>query len=221
MSKQHLIAASVLSADFARLGAEIKAVEHAGVDWIHFDITDGHFVQNLTMGTLAVAAAKRTTHLPLDVHLMIENPERFIGMFADCGATHISVHYEEARHLYRLVQIIREAKVHPGVALGPTTPLSSLEWVLDYIDYVLLVSVSPGFGGQRYIPHTMERIKKVKEMIEASGRDILIQADGGINLETIALFTQAGTNVHTVGSALFKSADYHKTVERMRTVMKD
>ena len=221
MSKQHLIAASVLSADFARLGAEIKAVEHAGVDWIHFNITDGHFVQNFTMGTLAVAAAKRTTHLPLDVHLMIEHPERFIGMFADCGATHISVHYEEARHLYRLIQIIREAKVHPGVALGPTTPLNSLEWVLDYIDYVLLVSVSPGFGGQSYIPHAMERIKRVKEMIEASGRDVLIQADGGINLETIALFTQAGTNVHTVGSALFKSPDYHKTVERMRAVMKD
>ncbi|MDY0289356.1 MAG: ribulose-phosphate 3-epimerase [Sphaerochaeta sp.] len=220
MPKQHLIAASVLSADFARLGEEIKAVEHAGVDWIHFDITDGHFVQNLTMGTLAVQAAKRTTTLPLDVHLMIENPDRFITMFADAGASHISVHYEEARHLYRLVQMIREAGVHPGVALGPTTPLSGLEWILDYIDYVLILSVSPGFGGQGHIPHSMERIKRVKRMIEATGRDILIQADGGINMETVALFTNAGVDVCTVGSALFKSSDYTKTVQTMRSAMK-
>lgn len=220
MSKQHLIAASVLSADFACLGEEIKAVEHAGVDWIHFDITDGHFVQNLTMGTLAVEAAKRTTALPLDVHLMIENPERFITMFANAGASHISVHYEEARHLYRLVQMMREAGVHPGVAFGPTTPLGNLEWIIDYIDYVLVLSVSPGFGGQGYIPHSMERIKRVRQMIAASGRDILIQADGGIKADTVALFTDAGTDVFTVGSALFGSEDYTETVQNMRSAMK-
>ena len=220
-SKEPLIAASVLSADFARLGEEIKAVEKAGVDWIHFDITDGHFVQNLTMGNLAVEAAKRTTNLPLDVHLMIENPERFISMFADCGATHISFHYEEAMHLYRLVQIIREAKVHPGVAFGPTTPINGLEWILDYIDYVLLVTVSPGFGGQGYISNSMDRIRKVKKMIESSGRDILLQVDGGINLETVGKFTNAGADVCTMGSALFGSSDYDMTVKSIRSAMQE
>nr|WP_321297331.1 ribulose-phosphate 3-epimerase [uncultured Sphaerochaeta sp.] len=221
MAKQHGIAASVLSADFTCLGQEIKAVERAGVDWIHFDITDGHFVENFTMGTLAVEAAKRTTSLPLDVHLMIENPERFISMFAHAGATNISVHYEEAKHLYRLIQMIREEGLHPGVALGPTTALGNLEWILDSIDYVLILSVSPGFGGQGYIPHSLDRVQQVKHMIEASGRSVQIQVDGGINLKTVKLFTDAGADICTVGSALFGSSDYADTVQAMRRAMQN
>ncbi len=214
-----LIAASVLSADFTRLGDEIRQVEKSGADWIHFDVTDGHFVQNLTMGTLAVEAAGSVTSLPLDVHLMIENPEKFIKMFAEAGADFISVHYEAARHLNRVIQLIRDAGVRPGIALGPATPISHLEWILEYVDYVLILSVNPGFGGQSYIPNSMSRIEKVRQMADRSGRDILIQADGGINLSTIEAFASAGVNVFTVGSALFGSSNYTETIETMRTRM--
>lgn len=213
---KHLIAASILSADFSQLGNEIKNLERAGADWIHFDITDGHFVQNITMGTLAVEAVRKTTKLPLDVHLMIENPERFITMFAEAGADYISVHYETALHLNRVVQLIREAGVKPGVALGPTTPVSHLEWILEYIDYVLILSVSPGFGGQSYIPNSMERIRTVATMIKETGRNILIQSDGGINMSTIQQFASAGVNIFTVGSALFDTPNYTETVENFR-----
>lgn len=216
MKAQHLLSASILSADAACLGDEIRNAEKAGVDQFHFDITDGHFVENLTMGTLAVEAAKRTTHLPLDLHLMIENPERFIGMFAKAGATHIAVHNETTKHLYHTIQLMKDHYIHPGIAIGPTTPLSDLEWILEYIDYVLIVAVSPGFGGQSYLPNSMERIRKLKQMISATKRDILIQSDGGINLETINFFTEAGTDICTIGSALFKSSDYAKTVQSMR-----
>lgn len=214
-----MIAASVLSADFARLGEEIKAVEKAKADWIHFDITDGHFVQNLTMGTLAVEAARRCTSLPLDVHLMIENPERFVQMFAEAGADYISVHYESTLHLNKVVQLIRACNVHPGVAIGPTVPIEHLRWILEYIDYVLVLTVNPGFGGQKIISNSAERIQEIARSIEKSGRDILIQADGGVNLDTVKMLSEAGVNVFTVGSALFGSKDYSVTIDNMHKAM--
>jgi len=214
--KKCLIAASVLSADFSKLGEEIRDVEKSGADWIHFDVTDGHFVQNLTMGTLAVEAARKSTKLPLDVHLMIEHPERFITLFADAGADYISVHYETAMHLHRTVSLIREAGAKPGVALGPSTPVSHLKWILEYIDYVLILSVSPGFGGQEVISNALERIKTVDGMIKETGREILIQGDGGINMSTIQNFASAGVNVFTIGSALFDSPDYSQAIKQLR-----
>ena len=219
MQLKKMIAASVLSADFARLGEEIKAVEKAKADWIHFDITDGHFVQNLTMGTLAVKAARKSTSLPLDVHLMIENPERFVQMFAEAGADYISVHYESTLHLNRVVQLIRNCNVHPGVAIGPTVPPEQLRWILEYIDYVLVLTVNPGFGGQKIISNSAERIQIIAKMIEMSGRDILIQADGGVNLDTVKMLSDAGVNVFTVWSALFGSENYGVTIENMHKAM--
>jgi len=219
MQSQKMIAASVLSADFTKLGKEIEDVEKAKADWIHFDITDGHFVQNLTMGTLAVEAARRTTDLPLDVHLMIENPERFIEMFAEAGADYISVHCETTRHLNRVIQTIRACNVRPGVAIRPAAPFEQLRWILEYVDYVLVLTVNPGFGGQKILSNSAERIRTLADSIKSSGRDILIQADGGINLETIHMLSEAGVNIFTVGSALFGSDDYTTTIQRMRKVM--
>lgn len=215
-SSKGLIAASLLSADFARLGEEIREAERAGADWFHFDVTDGHFVDNLTMGTLAVRAARTATNLPLDVHLMIEKPERFVGMFAEAGANSISVHCEATTHLNRTVQLIRDAGKVAGVAVGPATPLSSLEWTLEYIDYVLLVSVNPGFGGQRLIPNVFQKIRTIKTMIEKSDRDILIQVDGGVNIDSIRRFAQAGADIFAIGSALFDSEDYRATISQLR-----
>ena len=215
MQPKKMIAASLLSADFTKLGQEIRDVEQAKADWIHFDITDGHFVPNLTMGTLAVEAARRSTSLPLDVHLMIEHPERFVDMFAKAGADYISVHYEATLHLNRVVQMIRACHVHPGIAIGPTVPLEHLRWILEYIDYVLVLTVNPGFGGQKIISNSVERIKTVARDVASLGRDILIQADGGINLDTIRMISDAGVNVFTVGSALFTSQNYKATISDM------
>lgn len=211
-----LIAASLLSANFARLGAEIIDAERAGADWFHFDVTDGHFVANLTMGTLAVRAARTVTTLPLDVHLMIEQPERFIELFAEAGADRISVHYEATTHMNRTVQLIRDAGKKAGVALGPAIPLTALEWILEYLDHVLLLSVNPGFGGQRMIPNVLDRIAAVKEMINRSGRSILIQVDGGVNAANIAQFEQAGADVFAIGSTLFNSDDYGRVISQLR-----
>lgn len=221
MNSRRMIAASVLSADFTKLGEEVKAVEAAHADWIHFDITDGHFVHNLTMGTLAVSAARRCTSLPLDVHLMIENPERFITMFAQAGADYISVHCETTLHLNRVIQTIRDHGVHPGVAIGPAVPLEHLNWILEYVDYVLLLTVNPGYGGQKMIPNSIERIRIVSEIIAARDPDVLIQADGGIHAGTIGALCDAGVNVFTIGSALFESSDYGYTIRKLHEAMGD
>lgn len=211
-----LIAASVLAADFGRLGEEIRSAEKAGADWFHFDVTDGQFVPNLTMGTLAVRAARATTSLPVDVHLMIDKPERFIELFVDAGADSISVHCEATIHLNRTVQMIHDAGKKAGVAFGPATPLSSLEWILEYADYVLLLSVNPGFGGQQFIPNVIDRIRIVKDMIVRSGRSVLIQVDGGVNAASIEGFSRVGVDVFTVGSALFGSDDYAAAISELR-----
>jgi ribulose-phosphate 3-epimerase len=211
-----LIAPSILSADFSKLGDEIKAVEKAGADWIHIDVMDGHFVPNITMGPIVVEAVKKSTTLPADVHLMIENPDRYISDFASAGADYISVHVETCVHLNRTLQMIKEAGVKAGAVLNPATPLSSLEWVLDMLDFVLLMSVNPGFGGQAFIPNTLERIRRVREMIADRGLSTLIQVDGGVNHRTIQEISDAGTDVFVAGSAIFGSPDYKRTIDGFR-----
>jgi ribulose-phosphate 3-epimerase len=211
-----LIAPSILSADFSKLGEEIVAVEKAGADWIHADVMDGHFVPNITMGPIIIEAAKKTTRLPIDVHLMIENPDRYIPDFAKAGASWISVQVETCTHLNRIVQMIRDLGIHPGVVLNPSTPLNTLDFILEYIDYVLIMSVNPGFGGQAFIVNTIEKIKALKKMIADRGLSVLIEVDGGINLKTVHSVSAAGADVFVAGSAVFGSTDYKATIDEMR-----
>ena len=210
------IAPSILSADFARLGEEIKAVEDAGADWIHADVMDGHFVPNITIGPLVVEAVKRVTELPIDVHLMIENPDNYIGAFAEAGAAYISVQVETCIHLNRTVQLIKGYGAHAGVVLNPSTPLASLEWILKDVDYVLVMSVNPGFGGQAFIPSSLDKIKALRELIRDQGLSTLIEVDGGVNDKTIAEIASASADVLVAGSAIFGSHDYRKTFQSFR-----
>jgi len=214
-----LIAPSILSADFSKLGEEIKAVENAGADWIHIDVMDGHFVPNITMGPVVVEAVRRVTTLPLDVHLMIENPERYISDFAKAGATLISVQAETCIHLNRTIQMIKESGARPGVVLNPSTPLSSIEWVLAYVDFVLIMSVNPGFGGQAFIGNSLDKIRAVRRMIQEKGLSALIQIDGGVNEKTIADIALAGADVFVAGSAVFGSSDYKQTINSFRKII--
>ncbi|QTA93509.1 ribulose-phosphate 3-epimerase [Desulfonema magnum] len=211
-----LIAPSILSADFSKLGEEIKAVEDAGADWIHIDVMDGHFVPNITMGPIVVEAVKRVTSLPLDVHLMIENPDRYVSDFAKAGATLISVQVEACVHLNRTIQMIREAGARPGVVLNPSTPLSSIEWVLEHTDFVLIMSVNPGFGGQAFIENSIDKIKSLRKMIQDRGLSTLIQIDGGVNEKTIEKISLAGTDAFVAGSAIFGSPNYKQTIDSFR-----
>jgi len=211
-----LIAPSILSADFSRLGDEIRTVENAGADWIHADVMDGHFVPNITFGPIIVKAARSVTDLPIDVHLMIENPDQYIPDFAKAGASSISVQVEACIHLNRTVRMIREWGVKPGVALNPSTPLSELDWVLEYVDYVLIMSVNPGFGGQAFIPNSIGRIKALKKMIVDREQSVLIEVDGGINASTIEDVSLAGADVFVAGSAIFESPDYKDTIDNLR-----
>jgi ribulose-phosphate 3-epimerase len=214
-----IIAPSILSCDFARLGDEVKAVEDAGADWVHVDIMDGHFVPNITLGPMIVKACRKATRLPLDVHLMIENPDEFIQEFADAGANLISVHLETCVHLNRTIRSIRDCNVRPGVVLNPTTPLTTIEWILEYVDHVLLLSVNPGFGGQEFIPNSLERVRSLRQMIEGKGLDILIEIDGGVNENTIKDISLAGVDVFVAGSAIFDSEDYKKTIDGLKKLI--
>jgi ribulose-phosphate 3-epimerase len=211
-----LIAPSILSADFARLGDEIKAVEAAGADWIHVDVMDGHFVPNITIGPLIVEAVRSVTSLPIDVHLMIENPDNFIPAFAKAGASWISVQIETSVHLNRSVQLVRECGAKPGVVLNPSTPIQGLEWIIEDVDYVLIMSVNPGFGGQAFIANSLEKIKALRQMIRSKNLNTLIQVDGGVNEKTIADVAAAGTDIFVAGSAIFGSDDYQKTIKSFR-----
>jgi ribulose-phosphate 3-epimerase len=211
------IVASILSADFTRLGEELTAVERAGADWIHVDVMDGHFVPNLSMGMGTVEAVRRATPLPIDVHLMIDNPDFFIEAFAKAGATHISVHAESAVHLNRSLQLVRSCGAHPGIALGPAAPLSMIEWTLEYADYVLLLSVNPGFGGQGFIPNVLDKARALRAELARRGlTNMIIEADGGINKDTIAKFGAAGFDALVMGSAIFGTKDYTATIADMR-----
>lgn len=211
-----LIAPSILSADFTTLGDEIRNVEAAGADWIHIDVMDGHFVPNITMGPFIVAAVNKVTKLPLDVHLMIENPDQYIPEFADAGADLISVHVETCPHLNRTIDLIKSFECRAGVVLNPATSLDTIEWVLEYIDFVLLMSVNPGFGGQSFIPNTIEKTQQLKRMIDKKGLSTLIQIDGGVNEKTIYNISEAGADVFVAGSAIFGTGDYKKTIKNLK-----
>jgi len=197
------IAPSILAADFTRLGEQIAAVEAAGADYIHIDIMDGRFVPNITMGPLIVAAARRVTRLPLDVHLMIVEPEKHIQAFADAGANLISVHVEACPHLHRVVQQIREAGVRPAVVLNPHTPAVAIKEILPFVDMVLAMTVNPGFGGQSFIPETLPKLREIHRMIEAAGREIDLEVDGGIDAHTAPQVVAHGANVLVAGTAIF------------------
>ena len=211
-----LIAPSILSADFARLGEEIQAVEAAGADWIHVDVMDGHFVPNITFGPVMVEAARRVTRLPLDVHLMITDPDRFIPDFARAGASSISVHVETCTHLHRTVHLIRDSGAKPGAVLNPATPVESLEWIIADVDFVLLMGVNPGFGGQAFIPGTLDKLRAVRRLIAAKGLQTLIEVDGGVSARTIGGMAAAGADVFVAGSAIFGSGDYPAAIRGLK-----
>lgn len=206
------IAPSILSADFAKLGEEIKEVEAGGADWIHVDVMDGHFVPNITIGPLIVEAVRPVTKLPLDVHLMIENPDLYIEAFAKAGADYITVHAEACPHLHRTLQLIRSFGVKPGVVLNPATPASVLEYIIEDLDLVLLMTVNPGFGGQSFIHSVVPKIREVKEMIEGKGLDVLIEIDGGVNTETAKLCVNAGADVLVAGSAVYNKSNRQQAI---------
>lgn len=214
-----MIAPSILSADFTRLGEEIRAVEAAGADWIHADIMDGHFVPNITFGPMVVEAVRRVTRLPIDVHLMISEPERYIADFAKAGADYISVHVETCIHLHRTVQLIRDAGARPGVVLNPATPLEALQWILEYTDLVLVMSVNPGFGGQAFISNSIEKIQRLRQMITEKRLTTLIEIDGGVSDKTIGNIAAAGADVFVAGSAIFGSRDYAAAIRGLRARM--
>ncbi len=211
------IAPSILSADFSKIGEEIRTIEAAGADWIHVDVMDGHFVPNITMGPLVVEAVRKTTSLTIDVHLMIESPDRYIQDFAKAGADYIAVHQEACTHLHRTVQLIRENGVKSGVALNPATPVESLQWILNDLDFVLVMSVNPGFGGQKFIPSALKKASQLKKIIVDRGLDTLIQIDGGVNKNTISQISKAGVDVFVAGSAIFGSADYAQTISDLKS----
>jgi ribulose-phosphate 3-epimerase len=210
------IAASLLSADFTRLGEEVRAVLDGGADLIHLDVMDGHFVPNLTMGPMIVAAVKRISDVPLDVHLMISDPDRYIDSFADAGASMLTVHAEVLPHLHRTIQAIKRLGCKAGVALNPSTPIGVLEDVAGDLDYVLVMSVNPGFGGQAFIPRTESKLRAVRALLDAAGNAGSVEVDGGIDLQTAARVTAAGADVLVVGAAIFSQTDRVAATRQVR-----
>jgi len=208
------IAPSILSADFGRLAAEVAAIGTA--DYVHVDVMDGHFVPNLTIGPIVVEAVRRATSLPLDVHLMIEDAERWVGAYAKAGADLIGVHVEACPHLHRTVGQIRELGVRPVVVLNPHTPLEAIEYVLPDVAMVLVMSVNPGFGGQRFIPSALDKIRRLRRMIDERGLDVEIEVDGGIKVDNVAAACAAGANVIVSGSGVFGTPDYAATIAELR-----
>ncbi|HZX36569.1 MAG TPA: ribulose-phosphate 3-epimerase [Thermodesulfobacteriota bacterium] len=214
-----LIAPSILSADFSRLKEELASVEAAGADYIHVDVMDGHFVPNITIGPFIVEAIKRSTKIPLDVHLMIERPEDHIKSFRSAGADIITVHAEATVHLHGLVQSVKELGAKAGVSINPGTPVEATEEVLDCVDLVLVMSVNPGFGGQRFIPASIGKIKRLRKMLDERGLKAILEVDGGIKVSNIKEVSKAGADMFVAGSAVFGSGDYKKTIEAMRKEM--
>ncbi len=214
------IAPSILSADFTRLGEEVQRVEQAGADYIHIDVMDGHFVPNITIGPMIVKAVRQVTELPLDVHLMISNPDSFVDDFVEAGADMITIHAEAVNHLHRSIQYIRDAGARPAVSLNPASPLQMIEYVLDEVGMVLLMTVNPGFGGQSFIPGVIPKIESLKEIIDKRGLDMELEVDGGIGPQTIGPVSLAGANVFVAGSAIFHSDNYADTIRLMRAGMR-
>jgi ribulose-phosphate 3-epimerase len=214
-----LIAPSILSADFARLGEEVMAVEQAGADYIHVDVMDGHFVPNITIGPLVVEGVKKATGLPLDVHLMIENPDQYIEAFAKAGANIITVHEEAVNHLHRSIQLIRGVGCKTAVSLNPATPVEAIEYVLEDLDMVLIMTVNPGFGGQKFISGMLPKIKRLRKMIIEKGLKTDIEVDGGVNSSTIGEVSGAGANIFVAGSAVFNKPDYAEAIRVLREGM--
>ena len=210
------IAPSILSADFSRLGEEVKAVEEAGADWIHVDVMDGKFVPNITVGPLVVESLRKVTELPLDVHLMIEDADRYIGDFASAGADIISVHAEACPHLHRTIESIKENGAKAGVVLNPATTLFALDEIIEQVDMVLLMSVNPGFGGQKFIGSVLSKIELLRNTLNESGVELDLEVDGGIKPDNAGTIKQAGANVLVAGSAIFRSKDYKKAIEELR-----
>jgi ribulose-phosphate 3-epimerase len=216
MKKNVKIAPSILSADFSKLGEEIIALEKAGADYIHIDVMDGRFVPNITIGPIVVKAVKNLTSLPFDVHLMIVEPEKYIENFADAGADIITVHYEASIHLHRLVERIKSLGKCAGVSLNPATPAECLSEILPYLDLVLIMSVNPGFGGQKFIETSVEKIKKIKNMTKHLDVAPLIEIDGGVTEENAGIIAEAGADVLVAGSAVFKYKDYSEIINKLK-----
>ena len=211
-----LLAPSLLSADFVRLAEEIARVEAAGADWLHLDIMDGHFVPNLTFGPPVVAAIRKISKLPLDVHLMVSNPAALVEQFAEAGANYLTVHVETEPHLHRLVNRIRELGVKPAVTLNPATSVDLLDEILSEVDMVLVMSVNPGFGGQKFIPASLDKIRRLRQKLKRLDRQVLIEVDGGVNQATAPQLIEAGVDVLVAGPAVFGSADMKTTIAALK-----
>jgi len=212
-----VIAPSILSADFAKLGEEVSNVLEAGADWVHFDVMDNHYVPNLTIGPMVCKALRDYgITAPIDVHLMVSPVDRIVGDFAEAGASMITFHPEASQHVDRTLQLIRESGCQAGVVLNPATPVSILEYVMDRVDMILLMSVNPGFGGQSFIPGVMQKISQVRKLIDDSGRDIRLQIDGGVKLDNIGEIAAAGVDTFVAGSAIFGARDYSSIISQMK-----
>ena len=218
MGRPLIIAPSILSADFARLGEEIEAVQKAGADWLHVDVMDGHFVPNITIGPPVVKAIKPHVSIPIDVHLMIAPADPYLDAFREAGADILSIHPEAGPHLDRSLQHIRQIGAKAGVVLNPSTPVESIEWVMDHIDVILVMSVNPGFGGQAFIPGQLKKIARLRQMIDASGRDIVLEVDGGVAPDTAPLCIEAGATALVAGTAVFKGGPqvYARNIAALR-----
>lgn len=214
----YIIAPSILSADFAKLGAEVDQVLADGADWVHFDVMDNHFVPNLTIGPMVCKALRdHGVSAPIDVHLMVEPVDQIIPEFAKAGASTITFHPEASKHIDRSLQLIKDQGCQAGLVLNPATPLSVLEWAIEKIDMILLMSVNPGFGGQSFIPHVKQKIAAARELIDQSGRDIRLEVDGGVKVENIGELAALGADTFVAGSAIFGQANYAKVIEDMRS----
>ena len=210
------IAPSILSADFSKLGEEVAAIEAAGADWVHIDVMDGHFVPNLTFGAPVVSCLRKVTKMPFDVHLMVEAPQNYIADFAKAGADILTVHLETAPHLHRVIQAIKEAGLKAAVSLNPSTPLCLLEEILPELDMVLLMSVNPGFGGQAFIPSSLEKVRKLRQMLSEKGLTTDIQVDGGVTPDNAAQLIAAGATILVAGSAVYKAPDMANAIHSLR-----
>jgi len=220
MSNLIKLAPSILSADFARLGEQVAEATKAGADYVHIDVMDGHFVPNITIGAPVVASLRRWTHLPLDVHLMIEHPEQYISDFANSGANIITVHVEACPHLHRIIQSIKEAQVKAGVALNPATPLGSVEEIISRVDLILIMSVNPGFGGQVFIPETLGKVARLRRILDDKDSNAELEVDGGITIENAPSLVKAGASTLAIGNSIFKTkAGISQALQNIREVV--